>query len=210
MKKSLVPFCLTLIIFIGSAGVSGSAKSYKDYCLYPPKHSHWPIAGKCSSAYRNGYYETALREWKPLAKQGNADAQFNLGHVYRRGHGVPKDYKTAVKWYRLAAEQGHAPAQTSLGVRYKKGQGVPRNTNTALKWYKLAAKQGYAPAQHNLGNAYVKGRGVEQNYINAYMWYSKAAAQGHKKSKRKQRIVKKYLTPSQLKKAKALARGNNG
>jgi TPR repeat protein len=48
-----------------------------------------------------------LREWQPLADQGDADAQFNLGVMYDRGDGIPQDYAEAAKWHRLAAEQGN-------------------------------------------------------------------------------------------------------
>ena len=60
------------------------------------------------TAYNKKDYATALREWKPLAKQGNFSAQYLLGVMYRKGQGVPQDYKTAVKWYSLAAKQGNA------------------------------------------------------------------------------------------------------
>ena len=66
------------------------------------------------TAFQSGDYATALREWTPLAKQGNVVAQYNLGLLYDNGRGVPQDYKTAVKWYRLAAEQGDASAQYYL------------------------------------------------------------------------------------------------
>jgi hypothetical protein len=36
-------------------------------------------------AYTKKDYATALREWKPLAEQGNADAQHNLGFMYEKG-----------------------------------------------------------------------------------------------------------------------------
>ena len=121
MKKLSVPFCLTLIIFIGSVGVSESAEPINGFCLSGTKYSHTPIAGKCSASYGKGDYATTLREWKPSAEQGLANAQFNLGHVYRRGHGVPQDNKTVVKWYRLAAKQGNVHAQHSLGLRHYQG-----------------------------------------------------------------------------------------
>jgi len=54
-----------------------------------------------------GDFETALREWQPLADQGDADAQFNLGVMYDSGDGIPQDYAEAAKWHRLAAEQGN-------------------------------------------------------------------------------------------------------
>ena len=99
------------------------------------------------TAARSGDYATALREWTPLAKQGNADTQNNLGQMYRRGKGVPKNQKTAVKWYTLAVEQGNAFAQSNLGAMYANGWGVPQNDKTAVKWYRLAAEQGHASAQ---------------------------------------------------------------
>jgi TPR repeat protein len=94
------------------------------------------------TAYESGDYATALREWTPLAEQGYASAQTNLGVMYDNGRGVLQDYKTAVKWYRLAAKQGYAPAQYNLGNMYAKGEGVPQNYKTAVKWYRLAGKQG--------------------------------------------------------------------
>jgi TPR repeat protein len=61
-----------------------------------------------------GDFETALREWKPLAEQGNAAAQHDLGRMYYVGDGVLQDYKTAAEWYALAAMQ-LAPGSTSNG-----------------------------------------------------------------------------------------------
>ena len=130
------------------------------------------------AAYNRGDYATALREWKPLAEQGDADAQFNLGVMYSHGQGVPQDYAEAVRWYRRAAEQGDADAQFNLGVKYDNGQGVLQNYGEAVKWYRKAAEQGYASAQFRLGLRYANGQGVPQDYTKALKWYRKAAGQG--------------------------------
>src|SRR5206468_1661558 len=66
------------------------------------------------SAYRRQDYVTALRFLQPLADQGVAAAQFNLGLMYANGRGVSKDDTAAAKWFRLAADQGHALAQNNL------------------------------------------------------------------------------------------------
>ncbi len=68
------------------------------------------------AAYGRGEYATALREFRPLARQGDASAQFALGVMHRTGQGVVQDYAEAAKWYRMAAEQGQAAAQFTLGV----------------------------------------------------------------------------------------------
>ena len=114
---------------------------------------------KGMTAARSGDYATALREWTPLAEQGLAAAQYNLGLFYGKGWGVPQDYKTAAKWYRLAAKQGYALAQYNLGVMYRQGKDVPQEYKTAVKWWKLAAEQGNANAQINLGAMYGKWYG---------------------------------------------------
>ena len=133
-------------------------------------------AGK--DAYVRGDFQTALKNWKPLAEQGNIEAQINLGVMYYKGVGVTQDNKEAVKWYRLAAEQGYARAQHNLGFMYDKGKGVTQDNKEAVKWYRLAAEQGYARAQHNLGFMYDKGKGVTQDYKEAMKWYRLAAELG--------------------------------
>ena len=156
-------------------------------------------------AYQRGDYATALREWKPLAEQGYASAQYNLGLMYDKGQGVPQIYDTAVNWYRIAAEQGNALAQFNLGVMYEKGLGVPQNDKTAVKWYRLSAKQGDADAQYNLGLMYDKGKGVVQDYIRAHMWFNIGASSGDKDASENRYLVAKRMTPSQIETAQKLA-----
>ncbi len=65
----------------------------------------WAGVNEGVGAFNRGDYATALREYRPLAKQGNAIAQNNLGVMNDIGKGVPQDYAEAMKWYRKAAEQ---------------------------------------------------------------------------------------------------------
>tara|TARA_E500000331_G_C16927981_1_gene570693 strand:+ start:135 stop:683 length:549 start_codon:yes stop_codon:yes gene_type:complete len=115
--KKIIPFCLTLIILLGSAGMSAGADFQKGY-----------------AAYQNKDYATALREWRPLAEQGNADAANHIGQMYKNGRGVPRDHKTAVKWYRLAAEEGHAFGALNLAFAYFGARGVEENWVSGYVW----------------------------------------------------------------------------
>ena len=65
------------------------------------------------AAYKRGDYATAVRLFRPLAEQGLAQAQNNLGAMYASGHGMPRDDAEAVTWYRKAADQGYALAQAT-------------------------------------------------------------------------------------------------
>lgn len=113
------------------------------------------------------------------AKQGDPEAQYNLGRCYKEGRGFAKNEAVAVNWFRKAAEQGHALAQNRLGLCYEYGKGVEKNAAEAVRWYRMGAEQGYVRAQHNLEVSYANGQGVEKNEEEAMKWYRKAAEQGH-------------------------------
>ena len=130
------------------------------------------------AAYQSGDYETALRLWRPLADQGNAEAQAGLGWMYFHGQGVAQDYAQAVFWYREAADQGHVAAQANLGLMHEHGQGVAQDYAQAAAWYRKAADQGNADAQYDLGVAYEHGQGVPKDDAQAAAWLRKAADQG--------------------------------
>ena len=101
------------------------------------------------TAYERQDYATAMRLFRPLADQGDARAQSNLGLMYDNGEGVAEDDAESVKWFRKAADQGHARAQFNLGVMYANGEGVTENNVQADKWWNLAAAQGHATAKAN-------------------------------------------------------------
>tara|TARA_B100000029_G_scaffold491426_1_gene551524 strand:+ start:1557 stop:2045 length:489 start_codon:yes stop_codon:yes gene_type:complete len=101
------------------------------------------------AAYKAGDYQRAFRLLAPQAKQGHAEAQFNLGMMYFKGNGVQKDYGKAMHWYRRAAERGHAEAQSNLGLMYATGLGVSKDFVEAYAWWDIATEQGNDDAKHN-------------------------------------------------------------
>jgi uncharacterized protein len=101
------------------------------------------------AAYGRSDYATALPLLRLLADQGNATAQYRLGHLYDDGTGVTQDYVQALRWYRLAADQGIAAAQFGLGTIYENGQSVPQNFVLAHMWFNLSASQGNKAAALN-------------------------------------------------------------
>lgn len=93
-------------------------------------------------AYERGDFSAALQEWRPLAKQGNASAQFNLGQMYFLGRVVSQDYAEALNWHTLAAEQGDSRAATTIGSMYATGRGVRQDFVRAYMWHALAVEHG--------------------------------------------------------------------
>ena len=133
MKKLLT--ALVIIVSLGTAGSVCAADFDKGL-----------------RAAQSGDFATALREFKVLAEQGNATAQYNLGIMYRNGRGVVQDYKEAVKWYRKSAEQGDAKAQSNLGFMYANGRGVIQDNVYAHMWFNIAASNGRSSRAVEIAN----------------------------------------------------------
>jgi len=149
--------------------------------------------------------QESVEDLRARAEQGDAKAQFELGHKHFWGEGVPQDVQEGVKWCRAAAEQGHTDAQLFLaitrfeslelpqeflkgllkGLQYQEDQETFQeaakwvSNQEAHRWLRAAAEQGLDKAQVALGLAYNKGdMGVPQNYLQAEIWYGRAAEQG--------------------------------
>jgi hypothetical protein len=153
-------------------------------------------------ALKEGDYATALRKFLPLARQGSAVAQYNLGVMSANGQGVQQDDKEAVHWYLLAAEQGSADAQFRLGFAYACGNGVPKGYKEALHWYLLAAEQGNIDAMLIVGGMYEhlrddlhddsydglsiadKNIRIEKDAEEAARWFRLAAERGDERGQR--------------------------
>lgn len=112
------------------------------------------------------------------AKQGDSNAQVNLGFMYERGQVVAQNLSEAIRWYRKAADQGEPTAQNNLGVMYQQGMGVTPDNTEAMRWYRKAAEQGFRSSQMRLGAMYDAGDGVPKDYAEAFRWYQKAAEHG--------------------------------
>lgn len=157
-------------------------------------------------AYERGDYVTAVKEWRPLAEEGNAEAQFHLGALYYHGEGVPQSNAEAARWYRRAADRGHAAAQHNLGVMHYTGEGMPEDHREALRWFQRAAARGHGPAQYNLGVMYAQGQGTPQNHVQAYVWFSLAAARNEANAREAKDFVGGLLTPGLIDEAQRLVR----
>jgi TPR repeat protein len=172
------------------------------FCLAVPA---WADFQAGLTAYDREDYATAMREWQPLAEQGDALAQYHVGMLYHKGRGVPQDDAQARKWYAKAAAQGQAKAQFSLGTLYFNGEGGPKDYQQALRWFRLAADQGMALAQTKLAIMYDYGEGVPKSKVQAYKWLSLAAKNGDKSAPLLLSSLDKEMTAAQITQAKKLA-----
>jgi TPR repeat protein len=159
-------------------------------------------------AFQEKDYAKALKYFEPLAKKGQANAQFGLGLLYRNGLGVRKNLRKAYDLYKSSAVQGYAKAQYNLAILTLS---LAKNNNDfnksdAIAWLKLAAQQDIVRAQYFLGMFYWEGKhGLEADDVLAYMWVYIAASNFHPQSVSKLKIMKKQMTVDKINQATKLA-----
>lgn len=164
------------------------------------------------TAYGQGDYDAALKEWLPLAERGHILAQYDVGLMFDDGRGAPQSDAEALRWYRKAADQGHAGAQNNLALMYAAGQGVIRDDAEAVSWWRKAAEQGYAQAQYNLGIMYANGWGTSIDNVQAHMWFDLATMNYPPGDNQKavvqyrEKLAATRMTPAQIDEAQRLAR----
>jgi cell division septation protein DedD len=168
---------------------------------------HWPAAPALADvkagvdAWQDGRYETALKQWRPLADRGDADAQFNMGQAYRLGRGVPADLKIAQSWFEKAAAQGHQEAQANAGLLlFQNG-----NRTAALPLLRKAADRGDARAQYVLGTTLFNGDLAGKDWPRAYALMTRAAAQGLTQAKTSLAQMEQFVSADDKAKGTAIA-----
>ena len=78
------------------------------------KDAKWDLALMYSNDTQE--YEKAFPLWTEFAKNGNADAQYNLGLFYAKGWAVPQDDNIAKYWIGEAAKQGNHAAMEAMNM----------------------------------------------------------------------------------------------
>jgi TPR repeat protein len=131
-------------------------------------------------AYKRKDYSTALSLWRPLAEQGNVEAQRGLGILYENGLAVGRDEKLATDLFRKAALGGDAEAQYRLGMRLVMGiHGLARDTAEGLKWMVQAGEHGRPNSLTTIGGFFRIGSyGLAKDPSQAVSWFRKAADLG--------------------------------
>ncbi len=153
-------------------------------------------------AWSRGDYASAIKEWRTLAVNGDADAQFNMGQAYKLGRGVQADLKQAEDWYRRAALQGHPQAEDNYGlVMFQNG-----NREQALPWIEKSANRGDPRAQYILGTALFNGDMMAKDWVRAYALMTRASASGLAPASTSLAQMDKYIPLDQRQKGLAMAR----
>lgn len=122
--------------------------------------------------YRRNEYQSAMKEFRILAEQGDARAQTVLALMYKYGEGAPLDLSRSYYWYMKAAELNYAPAQYHSGVMLAEGLGVEPDLEVAIHWLRKSAEGGYTGANDKL-EEYNAARVSIDSPVDEYIPWSK-------------------------------------
>lgn len=151
--------CILAVVLALSTVESAPAKERPDFCGRPPTR---PVA-----------------ELLPLAKAGDAEAQYLLGLKFEVGYPFKNKWSEGAAWYRRAAEQGHIAATAALGLMFLKGKGLPKDIDKGLRLMRRAANKGRVCTQTGLGYYLLGVSGVPPDLGEAEKWFRRAAEEGH-------------------------------
>ena len=130
--------------------------------------------------YNKGSYIKALNTFYVLAKNGDPEAQYNVGLIYANGKGVKADSAHAMEWYEKAARQNNAAAAYNLAQLYEHMENKDTHIYEKVKfWYEKSALGGLSQAQNNLAALYLEGKQIPHDAKKAFELFKKAAAQGN-------------------------------
>jgi hypothetical protein len=154
-------------------------------------------------AWGRGDFAGAVAEWRPLAIQGDADAQFNLGQAYKLGRGVPIDLAQAQLWFKRAADQGHFQAEDNYGLGlYQMGRRAE-----AVPWLERSIARGEPRTQLVLGTMLFNGDGVKADHARAYTLMTRAAQAGLPSASQSLAQMEGFLSAGERQRGLQLAQG---
>jgi len=92
-------------------------------------------------------YKMTFEEWELLAKQGIAEAQYNLGLMFSRGKEVPETIRRQSNG--ISLHRNRDQAQHKLWVMCGRDQGVEQDYVETHKWFNIAGVNGNEIGRRN-------------------------------------------------------------
>lgn len=121
----------------------------------------------------------AAELFEKAAEKGHRRAQLNLGTLYFRGRGVPRDLIQARAWLEKAAADGDPYATYALGrAMSESAPPAAADPVRAADLFRRAAEKGHMLAALRYGMALSEGAGVKKDTIAAERWLLQARENG--------------------------------
>ena len=126
-----------------------------------------------------GDRDDAAAQLMDIAENGDPDAQYLVGRLYRDGPVLIPDSVKTQYWFDQSARQGYVPAQYALGKLYLADDSEVHDAELGIQWLEYAAHHRSDCAAYRLGKEYLRGKVVEKNAVKAIEYLTQSAEAGN-------------------------------
>ena len=126
-----------------------------------------------------GDSDDAAAQLMDIAENGDPDAQYLVGRLYRDGPVLIPDSVKTQYWFDQSARRGHVPAQYELGKLLFSDNPEVHDTELGIQWLEYATHHGSDCAAYRLGKEYLRGKVVEKNAVKAIEYLTQSAEAGN-------------------------------
>ena len=123
--------------------------------------------------------DEAAAQLMGMAENGDPDAQYLIGKLYRDGPVLIPDSVEAQYWFDQAARQGVVAAQYELGMLLLTNDSEVRDLKSGIQWLEYAVRHGSDCAAYQLGKEYFKGEVEERSAVKAAEYLTQSAESGN-------------------------------
>lgn len=155
--------------------------------------------------FERSEFGAAAEVLAPLAKSGDAKAQYILGIMYLNRMVEPPNEAAAAELLIKSGEAGFDKAQVELVRMYREGHGVPQDFAKSFVWSVKAVEAGDVGAQLQVADALAFGHGTKPDPVESYKWYEIAMHYWGSLAANARDVVAEKMTPDQIATAKKLA-----
>jgi len=140
-----------------------------------PDQANALFARLVKAGYPDAVLRETIRQQRPAAERGDAQAQYELGVAYSKRNADAQDLDQARHWLNQAAQQGHQQAKSVLAaLRQPSDADAGGGPESAEAMIETLAQNGDADSQLKLYEHYRR-----LDPAKALHWLSAAARQGH-------------------------------
>ena len=123
--------------------------------------------------------DDAAAQLMDIAENGDPDAQYLVGRLYRDGPVLIPDSVKTQYWFDQSARRGHVPAQYELGKLLFSDNPEVHDTELGIQWLEYATHHGSDCAAYQLGKEYLRGKVVERDTAKAMEYFTQSAEAGN-------------------------------
>jgi len=116
----------------------------------------------------------AITLLKKSARQGEDEANFELGKIYYLNTYGKRNLSLAFNYFKKAANYEHKKAKYNLAVIYSQKKFKNYDLKEAYRLFLSLAREGSANAQYMVGIYLINGFGVDKDYSLAKKWLEEA------------------------------------